>query len=282
MAASDLTTLAAVKAWLSITNTNSDALLIPLITAASRLLYGYMGRGAILPQQWTERSDGIGYPQNRIYLRQYPVTSIASLVINNVAIPASPAPAAGSTASASGFLLQPWDGTPPGGIQALDLFAHSIPRGRQNIVVTYVAGYQAVGEAQVVPVNPGPYTIVAASILAQPYGAFTSDQGVAYANGTALTKVIGVPTIGQYAFASGTYTFAAADQGAAILVSYGFIPQDLAQACIELVAERYKYKDRIGEKSKSLGGQESVSFDLKSITDATKLIIQPYRRVVPM
>jgi hypothetical protein len=275
MAASDLASLAAVKAWLSITNTNSYALLTPLITAASRLLYGFMGRSAILPQLWTERYDGNG---GRLYLRQFPVISIAALTINNVAVPASPLPAAGSTATASGFLLDPWDGTPPGRLQAVDVFAYAVPRGRQNVIATYVAGYQVSAEPVTVPATP--FTI-ATSTLLQPFGLFATDQGVTYANGTALTKVAGSPAIGQYAFANGTYTFAAADQGAAVLISYGFIPQDLAQACIELVAERFKYKDRIGEKSKSLGGQESVSFDLKNIPDSTKLMIQPYRRVVP-
>jgi hypothetical protein len=271
----DLTTLAAVKAWATITNTNSDAVLAPLITAASRWVLGYVGRSSVLPKLLNERYDGGG--KDRLYLRSYPVLSIASLVIGQTAISAAPTPGAGVGWQA-GYLLEPWDGIPPGQIQALDLRGHWFHRGRQNVLVSYTAGYQVTGETATVPASPGPYTYTAQA----PYGPWASDAGVTYANGTAMTLVTGAPAQGQYAVAAGVYTFAAADQGASVLISYGFVPQDIAQATIELIAERFSYRSRIGETTHSLGGQETAGFSLKDMPDAMKLMLQPYRNVVPM
>ena len=56
------------------------------------------------------------------------------------------APAAGA-ACTNGYLLEPWDGLPPGRPQALDLFDAIFRRGRQNVVVSYSAGYAVDGES---------------------------------------------------------------------------------------------------------------------------------------
>ena len=277
----DLTTLAAVKAWLSIANTNSDALLAPTITAASRWVLSYLGRGSVLPATFNERYDGQG--NKRLYLRNWPVISVSSLLVNGQTVAAALPPSTNNP-TPSGYLLAPWDGRPPGELQALDVFGSEFstfspdyfPYGRQNVAVTYVAGYGMQGEAQSVPTSPGPYALTAIA----PYGPWANDLGVTYANGTALTAVTGTPAVGQYSVAGGVYTFAAADAGAAVLLSYGFVPQDLAQATMELVSERFKYRDRVGEASKTLSGQETTAFSLKDMPDAMKLMLQPYRAVV--
>ena len=51
---------------------------------------------------------------------------------------------------------------------------------------------------------------------------FVSDYGVSYVSGQALTRVASSPTAGQYSLAAGTYTFATADAGAAVLISYSY------------------------------------------------------------
>jgi hypothetical protein len=56
----------------------------------------------------------------------------------------------------------------------------------------------------------------------------------------------------------------------------------LAQACIELVALRYRERTRIGEVSKSMGGAETVSYSQKDMTDSIKTLIQQYRLVAPV
>ena len=76
------------------------------------------------------------------------------------------------------------------------------------------------GEAATVP-SSGPYTYVVTNSSLTPL----EDFGVFYANnGIQLTPVASGPSIGQYSFntSSGTYTFAAADAGAAVYVYYTY------------------------------------------------------------
>lgn len=76
----------------------------------------------------------------------------------------------------------------------------------------------ALDEAQSVPAS-SPYTVTVTN-AAQ----FTDDWGVRYsATGLPLTKVASSPVQGQYsANSSGVYTFAAADAGAAMLITYRY------------------------------------------------------------
>ena len=113
---------------------------------------------------------------------------ITSLVIDNVAVAAAAPPAAGAPHT-RGYLLEIWDGLPPGRPQALDLFHTIYRKGRQNVVVSYSAGYAVESEAASVPAAPGPYNVT----VAAPFGPWASDAGVAYANGTALAAVAGSP-----------------------------------------------------------------------------------------
>ena len=79
---------------------------------------------------------------------------------------------------------------------------------------------------------------------------------------------------------SGVYTFAAADAGAAVSISYGFIPAAINNACIEWVAERYRYRTRVGQSSQSVSGQLTSSYSLKDIPDFVRASLDPYRAVV--
>ena len=177
-----------------------------------------------------------------------------------------------------GYVLEQSDDAPPGAMQQLFLRGpHRFHKGRQNVVVSYRAGYEIVGEAWKVP-SVAPLTIVALA----PYGGWAVDTGVAYAGGAALTAVAGAPALGQYSVdpTSGTYTFAAADAGKAVTLSYGYIPADLEQCALEWVAERYKYKDRIGMTSKSLGGQETTAYKNKAVPDFVAQTLINFRRVI--
>jgi hypothetical protein len=72
-----------------------------------------------------------------------------------------------------------------------------------------------INEAFSVPATPGPYTYQVTN-----HTTFDQDLGVTYAaTGQPLVLVASAPTVGQYSQASGTYTFAAADQGVAMLVT---------------------------------------------------------------
>lgn len=75
-------------------------------------------------------------------------------------------------------------------------------------------------EAETIPSPSGPYTVVVAHSAD-----YVADLGVHFlATGNAFTLVASAPAAGQYAVdaSTGTYTFAAADAGAAILIDYTY------------------------------------------------------------
>lgn len=62
---------------------------------------------------------------------------------------------------------------------------------------------------------------------------------------------------------------------------YAVVPADVEQACIEIVGEAFKRKERIGQLSKTLGGQETIAFSQADMNAAVRAMLDPYRRVVP-
>jgi hypothetical protein len=262
MATNDLTTLADVKAWLGRTDTNSDALLAGLITRTSRQIHSWLQRPLLLPHGVSEIHPG----RRVIVLREWPVMAVTSVTIDGVTL-------AEATDSEAGWTLEPWNGVPPGRLQAITL-RHPGEAGR--IAISYTAGYGIANEPQMVSAG--------GATAAVPYGAWAGDGGVTYANGAPLMAVAISPATGQYALGAtpGQYVFNAGDDGAAVLIGYGFVPSDLADAAIELVSERYRYAQRIGEKSHSLGGNETVSFDTTRLTPLVTSLLGPYRNVAPL
>jgi hypothetical protein len=267
----DLTNLAALKAWLGLpaAASASDAMLAALVTAASRAILSALSRPGLLPQDYTELRDG---DRRTLTPRHWPVLQVRSVTWNGIAVPQI---VAGSVGAAFGYVLRPGDLAPPGAPQALDLFGVELSHRRANVVIDYQAGYAVIGETQAIPAA-APLEFAAFA----PYGPWASDLGVAYAvSGAPLTAVEASPTAGQYLVAAGVYNFAAADAGASISLSYGYVPQDLAQAALELAAERFRAAEHIGVRSKSLGGQETITFDTAPISASVLALIQPYRRV---
>ena len=63
---------------------------------------------------------------------------------------------------------------------------------------------------------------------------------------------------------------------------YEVPPADLTQACIELVALRYRERSHIGEVTKAIGGGQTVSYSQKDMSDWIKTSIQQYRRIAPI
>jgi len=71
-------------------------------------------------------------------------------------------------------------------------------------------------ETGTIPAPSGPYTVTVANS-----GTWTTDLGVVFgATGLPLTRVASGPTTGQYSVSAGVYTFAAADAGLAVYISY--------------------------------------------------------------
>ena len=269
-----LTTLNNVKAWLNVNTTTDDLLLTRLINQISGATLNYLARPSITQQTYTELRDGVG--NYRLVLRNWPVISITSLTVGSQTIPAA------TTLTSSGYTLATWDGTSAGLPQEITLRGYQFSRGRGNIQIVYTAGYVVQSESQTVPSN-SPYALN----VNAPYGSWSQDGGVIYANGTPFTAVTSSPTIGQYTVASdgagnAAYTFSSGDSGASILISYSFTPADLEQAVMEWIGERYRYKDRIGQTTRGLGGQETAGYSLKGIPDYIKVVFDGYAKFLPL
>lgn len=270
MGAGDLTTLNAAKAWLSLgtANTTSDVLVSQLVTRASAFVLNFLNRTHIGLQQFTERYDGYG--SEFILLRHAPVKQVLALSFLGTPIP----PATGdgfSAAFSNGFVLDPDDST--SGNQRVSLFGFRTPRARSSVMVRYTAGFTA---EQVITIPEDADDTVGVP------GMWLGDVKVEGVDGSIFESVASAPDPGQYTVNAGTYNFNVADQGKAATITYSYVPADIEQAVIELIAERFKYMDRIGYASKTLAGQETVSFSLKSLNDFTRESLIPYKLVVPI
>ena len=263
----DLVALADLKRWLAISSSDDDDVLATLAADTSRAVAALLARPTLLPSVGTDVFDGTG--QRALMLRRWPVTAVASCLVDGVAY----GPALGTS---TGFVLDAADPAPPGRMARLALRGARFRQGLGNVAVTYTAGYGVFGELATVPVT-APFAIAAAA----PYGAFATDLGVGYAGGAALASSgTGVLAPGQYTVANGVYAFAAGDAGAAVALNYGYVPADLARAALEWAADRYSSRGRIGQASRSLGGQETTSFIVRDMPAVVATLLQPYRQVV--
>lgn len=181
MATGDLCSVADVKAFLSITDTNSDALLQALVTNASKMVNNMTNRN-LLAASYTETFSGRGgYRQG---LTHYPVTGVSSVSVDGTSVPA----AVGATGS--GYVYD-------------DNFvylrgSYSFSRGIMNVSITYTGGFDPV-------------------------------------------------------------------------------PLDLAQACIEIVATKFKRRSTLEVSGKTLNG-ETISFVTSDVPPSAKGVIKQYTR----
>ena len=63
---------------------------------------------------------------------------------------------------------------------------------------------------------------------------------------------------------------------------YATVPPAIAQAAVELAGEAFRRRERIGQTSKSLGGQETVAFSPADMNATVKTLLAPYRAVAPV
>lgn len=74
-------------------------------------------------------------------------------------------------------------------------------------------------QAAAIPASPGPYTVTVTNSAN-----FIEDLGVVNAStGSAFTRVASAPATGQYSVSAGVYTFASADAGGSIIISYSWL-----------------------------------------------------------
>jgi hypothetical protein len=289
--AGDLTTYARAANWIIDPLPGSNPLMQQLITSMSAMIHSKLNRARLYSQTFTRVFDGVGNMQ--LMLPDYPVTSVTSVQVRQSLVPQRVLVPQGTTQPANtsqgyGWSLVPWAGNLPGDPAMLEFVNGYFPLGAQNIAVTYQAGYLIQGEAWTVPATPFEVTVQ------QPQGCWCRDNGVVYAEtGVALVPVTAITAAGQYIpptdATPGLYTFGAADVGAAVLTSYSFIPADLEEATIQMVAERLGYRSRIGQLSKSLGGQETISYlrggrgksPIPGLPPEVADMVWPYVSVIP-
>jgi|SRR5882672_58620 len=269
MGANDLTTLTAVKSWLKVQNATDDALLSGLVSACSIAFLQQIVRDTIFKRSVTRTLQGVA--GNYVMLPTAPVISVSSLMIAGVAIPAA------TTFGTAGYLLEPFDGLPPANLQRLTLNGFGFSRAPGGVVISYVDGYFIPDE---------PATIAAGAVTVSALaGVWGRDEGVKTAAGVTMTRVSGTPGVGQYQVdvaTAGKYNFNSADNGTAVLVSYSYIPADIWQGVTEWCAERYRYRDRIGQTSHTLQGQQTTAFDNSGVPKFVAAIIGRYQAKVPV
>lgn len=67
----------------------------------------------------------------------------------------------------------------------------------------------------------------------------------------------------------------------AYTAGYDTPPDDIVQACIELVGEAYRRREHIGQASVSMKDQSTVSFSQADMNASIKTMLASYRRLVP-
>ena len=129
-----LTTLAAVKAWLNLpdTNINADDLLTGLITAASGWIEDTLERTIALTS-YSRNFNGTG--GTVLMLPEYPVVAVSAVSVGPIVIPAAPAPGSGPTTPVNGYLFDD---------SAIYLRGYKFERGVQNVSASWQAGYATV------------------------------------------------------------------------------------------------------------------------------------------
>jgi hypothetical protein len=264
----------------SVQDTSSDALLSRLISSVSSMVRAHTSRTCYALQSVVEVRDGTG--TESLLLREWPVVAVSQVSIGRRIVPQSPGP------DQSGWVLSPYLGFPPGEPQVVRLRGcQSFCLGSQNVSVAYQAGYVVSREPTTVVEVGG---VVPVFQVQAPLGPWIADGGVVRADtGAALQLVSGTPGLGQYSLPTpafgeqpGQYQFSLADVGAQLLVSYSYVPSDLEQVVVEMVGERFAYRGRIGQRSKSLGGQETVSFSGSAMPEWAHIALRPYVSVVPV
>jgi len=266
-----LTTLAAVKDWLDITGDESDSTLTRLIDAASQFILSWTSRDSFQSQPYTQTFRGNG--KQSTLLKNWPVLSVSSVGLGGMSV--SPSSAFVNGLPGRGYFIS----DPRDAPQSLELVGYCYTY-QCLCQVTYVAGFRTSQTSEIPALADGATYAV---IVPNSGGCWSNDLGVTINGIDAPLSDTGTPDVGQYAVDEwGTYSFNAADIGQVAVISYDYTPWVLSQAATELIGEWFKRKDRIGLLSKTLGGQETITFSQRDMNDSIKSALQLYSNVIPL
>lgn len=258
-----LTTLTAVREWLGIDTDTSDALLLRSIDAVSQYVLQFISWDSFRRRNYTQSFRGYG--KGQVLLRNWPILGVSFVGTGGATI----APSTFSNGYPScGYYVSDERGGP----QSLNLQGYVFGSGVSSQIV-YEAGYEN-SQSFVIPGTPFQLTPTDG-------GLWSLDLGVTI-DGVAATLVTGTPNVGEYTLDEwGLYTFAAADAAKTAVIEYSYTPAAIAFAATELVGEWFKRKDRIGILSKTLGGQETITFANQDMNASARSMLQPWMNVVP-
>lgn len=260
-----LTTLAAVKQWLNISTTDSDALLIQSIDAASQFILDYLGWDSFQRTAYVQNFRGYGNPD--VLLKFWPILSVASVYTHGVGVQPS---VVNNGMPGSGFTIS----DRRNGQQFISLYGYSFGNGSPG-QVSYEAGFETT-QTMVIP-DDTPWQLTPTN-----KGTWSNDLGVLI-DGVAGILVAENPTTGQYAVDEwGVYTFAEADAGKTVIIAYSYTPAAVSFAAMEIVGLWFKRRDRIGIQSKTLGGQETITYTNEDMNSGARAMLQPFKNVAPI
>lgn len=262
MNVNDLTSLQSCKDYLAIGNSLSDAALARLITSQSRNFLSLTNRQTFAPTTKSVILDGNG--SDVMMIVDFPLISVASLNIDGTPIPPGPStpppPGTGFYFDADGRITLVGGGfTRIGGEFGGGPWGGSagfwFTRARKNVFITYTFGFAGIPvllELQTIPT-------VGAPVITLNNAFWISDQGVQFfIGGTPLTQVFVAPSAGQYYVntQTGQYTFAAADAGKQVQISYTYsgVPDDVQQCVNGMVGFVYGQRGSVGVQSETISG----------------------------
>jgi hypothetical protein len=124
----DLTTLANAKQWINESTSTNDAIITRLISAASDYIQTWLNRTFAITAYTESRN---GYGTDGIAVKNYPITSVTSVTVDGITIPAC----VGQTDN--GYVVDE-----PGTM--IYLRGYRFTRGRMNVKLVYSAGFAAV------------------------------------------------------------------------------------------------------------------------------------------
>lgn len=269
-----LTTLAAVKDWLGLNGVASvatDTQLTRLIDAASQFVLGWLNNGTFGAADYVQNFKGNG--KSMMLLKYWPVLSISSVGIAGSAIVASTM--GNNGLPGSGYTIGDLREAP----QSLDLWGYYFNYGAPS-QVSYRAGYETSQDIKIA-VDTG----LVVKVTPNAGGQWCNNTRVLINGALAIrdADATPLPSTGHYYLDEwGVYTFSVADVGKTATITYSYVPWDASFGVVEMIGEWYKMKDHIGMLSKTLGGQETITFSQQDLSPMTRTVLQRYMNVVPI
>lgn len=270
-----LTTKTRIKGRLGISGDAFDDLFDRLIVATTKRMSQMCNRRFLLATYTRQLYDGFsaaGSPISTLMLRNAPVHAIASVEYKT------------GTNSSPRWVAFDEDDYAADVALGILYFKFLLPRGRQNIRVTYTAGWSgsAIGIDEVWVFNATPAGAVDGSNLV-----FTlpedASQVVVYADGLRIAAT-------NYAFTAGgdTITFESGFQPySTVSVDYkpdsaaaeeeSTLPEDLVEVCEEVVIRLFKRRDHEGRSQETLG-ESSITWNTDVFTKENIATVKNYRR----